>query len=188
VERTVVLVEGASDQAAVLALAARLDRDLVAERVLVAAAGGATNFGHHVERLGPRGLGVRLTGLYDAPEERFVRRGLGRAGLGEAVDRDGMEALGFFACVDDLEDELIRALGPDRVLEVVERHGDLPAFHILQRQPAHRASTDDRRLRRFLGTTSGRKVEYARLLVEALDLTGLPRPLDLLFRAIADGR
>ena len=64
------LVEGASDQVAVLTLAARLDLDLVAGRVLVVAAGGATNIGHHVERLGPHGLGVRLVGLYDAPEER----------------------------------------------------------------------------------------------------------------------
>ena len=186
-QRTVVLVEGTSDQVAVLALAARLDRDLVAERVTVAAAGGATNFGHHAERLGPRGLGARLVGLYDAPEERFVRRGLGRAGLGDVAEGAGLEALGFFACVDDLEDELIRALGTDRVLEIVERRGDLPAFDILRRQPAHRASTDHRRLRRFLGTTSGRKVEYARLLVDDLDLTALPRPLDLLFGAIPGG-
>ena len=186
-QRTVVLVEGASDQVAVLAVAARLERDLVAERVTVAAAGGATNFGHHAVRLGPRGLGVRLVGLYDAPEERFVRGGLGRAGLGDAPGRAGLEALGFFACVDDLEDELIRALGTDRVLAVVERRGDLPAFDILRRQPAHRASTEHRRLRRFLGTTGGRKVEYARLLVDALDPTALPRPLDLLFGAIPGG-
>jgi hypothetical protein len=187
VQRTVVLVEGVSDQIAVLALAARLDLDLVAERVTVAAAGGATSFGQHAERLGPRGLGARLVGLYDAPEERFVRGGLGRAGLGDASDGMALEALGFFACVDDLEEELIRALGTDRVLDVVERRGDLPAFHIFRRQPAHRTDPDHRRLRRFLGTTSGRKVEYARLLVDALDLTALPRPLHLLVGAIPGG-
>jgi len=182
--RTVVLVEGASDQAAVLAVAARLDRDLSGERILVAATGGATNIGRHLELLGPHGLDVRVAGLYDAAEERFVRGGLRRAGLGDVPTRAHLEALGFFACVDDLEEELIRALGVEGVLAVVERRGDLPAFRILQRQPAHRDRTDEQRLRRFLGTTSGRKVEYADLLANALDVTTLPQPLARLFRAL----
>ncbi|HEX2374372.1 MAG TPA: ATP-dependent endonuclease, partial [Actinomycetota bacterium] len=33
-------------------------------------------------------------------------------------------------------------------------------------------------LRRFIGTHSGRKIRYARLLVDALELTSVPRPLD----------
>jgi hypothetical protein len=179
--RTVVLVEGASDQAAVLTLAQRLGRDLSAEGVLVAATGGATNIASHLEQLGPHGLGVQVAGLYDAAEERFVRGGLRRAGLGATDTRVELERLGFFACVDDLEDELIRSLGVAGVLAVVEEHGDLPAYRILQRQPAHRESTDEQRLRRFLGTTSGRKREYAGLLAAALDLRTLPRPLELLF-------
>jgi hypothetical protein len=179
--RTVVLVEGASDQAAVLAVARLLGHDLSGQGVLVAGTGGATNIAHHLELLGPHGLGVRVAGLYDAPEERFVRRGLERAGVGTPVTRADLEALGFFACVDDLEHELIRALGVEGALAVVERRGDLPAFRILQRQPAHRDRTDEQRLRRFLGTTSGRKVEYAALLAEALDVTALPRPLERLF-------
>ncbi len=63
VDRTVVLVEGASDQVAVLTLAARLGRDLTRERVLVAATGGVTNIGRHLERLGPLGRGARGAGL-----------------------------------------------------------------------------------------------------------------------------
>ena len=185
VNRTVVLVEGASDQVAVLTLAARLGRDLTQDRILVAATGGVTNIGRHLERLGPRGMGVRVAGLYDAREERFVRKGLDRAGIGTPETRADLEALGFFACVDDLEQELTRALGIDRVLQVVEEHGDLPAFRILQQQPAHRDSTDERRLQRFWGTTGGRKTAYAAYLVEALDLTALPRPLDLLFGFVA---
>ena len=187
-ERTVILVEGASDQAAVLTLAARLGRELAGEGVLVAATGGATNIGRHLERLGPRGLDVRVAGLYDVAEERFVRKGLERAGFGTASSRTDLEALGFFACTEDLEDELIRALGVDAVLAVIERRGDMPAFRILRRQPAHRERSDAQRLRRFLGTTSGRKVEYAALLVEALDLAALPRPLELLLRATGSGR
>ncbi len=180
------LVEGASDQVAVLTLAARLGRDLTQDRILVAATGGVTNIGRHLERLGPRGMGVRVAGLYDAREERFVRKGLDRAGIGTPETRADLEALGFFACVDDLEQELTRALGIDRVLQVVEEHGDLPAFRILQQQPAHRDSTDERRLQRFWGTTGGRKTAYAAYLVEALDLTALPRPLDLLFGFVAE--
>jgi len=184
VDRTVVLVEGASDQVAVLTLAARLGRDLTQEGVLVAATGGVTNIGRHLERLGPRGLGIRVAGLYDAGEERFVRKGLERAGLGAPESQADLEAMGFFACVADLEDELTRVLGVDRVMEVIEAHGDLPAFRILQRQPAHRDSTDERRLQRFWGTTGGRKTAYAAYFVEALDLDALPRPLDLLLRHI----
>ncbi len=182
--RTVVIVEGASDQAAVLAVAARLGRNLSGEGILVAATGGATNIARHLEKLGPHGLDVRVAGLYDAAEERFVQGGLRRAGLGEPSTRAELERLRFFACVDDLEEELIRALGVDAVLAVIERRGDLPAFHILQRQPAHRDRTDAQRLRRFLGTTSGRKVEYADLLAAQLDVTALPRPLDRLFAVL----
>ena len=176
------LVEGASDQAAVLALAGRLGRDLSGEGVLVAATGGVTNFGTHLERLGPRGLGDRLAGLYDIGEERFVRGGLARAGIGEPATRAELEELGFFACEDDLEDELIRALGAEEVLRVVEEQGDLPAYRILERQPAHRDSTHERRLHRFLGTTSGRMTAYAAPLVAALDLTAVPPPLERLLR------
>ena len=183
--RTVVLVEGTSDQVAVITLAARLGRDLNQEGVLVAATGGATNIGSHLERLGPRGLNIRVAGLYDASEERFVRKGLDRAGIAAPETRADLEAMGFFACVDDLEDELTRALGTARVLEVIEAHGDLPAFRILQRQPAHRDSTDERRLQRFWGTTGGRKTAYAAHFVEALDLAAVPRPLDLLLRYVA---
>jgi hypothetical protein len=35
-------------------------------------------------------------------------------------------------------------------------------------------------LRRFIGTRSGRKLRYARLLAGALDLGHVPRPLDRL--------
>ncbi|HWM74106.1 MAG TPA: TOPRIM nucleotidyl transferase/hydrolase domain-containing protein [Nocardioides sp.] len=184
-DRTVVLVEGASDQVAVITLAARLGRDLTREGVLVAATGGATNIGHHLERLGPRGLQARLAGLYDASEERFVRKGLDRAGIATPETRADLEALGFFACVHDLEDELTRALGIARVLKVIEEHGDLPAFRILQQQPAHRDSTDERRLQRFWGTTGGRKTAYAAHFVEALDLAAVPRPLDQLLKYVA---
>ena len=89
-----------------------------------------------------------------------------------------MEPLGFYVCVADLEDELIRALGPAMVEEVIEAQGELGSFRIFQRQPAQRPRTIEEQLRRFMGTRSGRKAQYARGLVEALDLARVPRPLD----------
>jgi hypothetical protein len=89
-----------------------------------------------------------------------------------------MERLGFHVCVADLEDELIRALGSLAVEAVLAAHGDLGAFRTFQKQPAQRGRTDEERLRRFMGTRSGRKAQYAPLLVYALDLARVPRPLD----------
>ena len=44
--------------------------------------------------------------------------------------------------------------------------------------------TIEAQLRRFIGTRSGRKIAYARLLVDALELTRVPRPLDHLLAFI----
>ena len=178
--RTIVLVEGLSDKVALDTLARRRGRDLDAERVAIVAMGGATNIASFVERFGPDGCNARLAGLCDAGEERDFRRGLERAGLGADLDRARMEALGFFVCVEDLEDELIRVLGVARVEPVIDAHGDLGLFRTFQQQPAQRARPTDAQLRRFMGTKSGRKIEYARLLVDALDLERVPRPLDRL--------
>jgi hypothetical protein len=93
--RTVVLVEGISDQCAVEALAARGGRDLHAEGIFVVPMGGATNIGRFLDRFGPSGLNVGLAGLCDAGEEGGFRRGLERAGLGSNLSRAGMESLGF---------------------------------------------------------------------------------------------
>ena len=54
--RAVVLVEGASDQLAVEALAARRGRDLDAEGVSVVSIGGAGNIGRFLQLFGPRVL------------------------------------------------------------------------------------------------------------------------------------
>ena len=95
-----------------------------------------------------------------------------------------MEALGFYVCVADLEDELIRALGAAAVEEVVEAQGELGPFRTLQKQPAWRGRPQDEQLRRFMGSGGRRKIRYARLLVEALDLTEVPRPLDLVLAGV----
>ena len=174
----VVLVEGSSDQVALETLADRRGRDLAAAGIAVVPMGGARNIRRFLELFGPRGLDVRLAGLCDAGEEGDFRRGLEWAGLGSDLGRAEMEALGFYVCVADLEDELIRCLGTAAVEQVVEAQGELGSFRTFQRQPAWRARPSQEQLRRFIGTHSGRKIRYARLLVDALELTSVPRPLD----------
>ncbi|WP_307799070.1 TOPRIM nucleotidyl transferase/hydrolase domain-containing protein [Micromonospora antibiotica] len=175
---TVVLVEGVSDRSAVEALAVRRDRDLTDEGVYVLPMGGAMSAGRFLRLLGPPGLGLAVRGLCDEAEEGWFRRALEQVGLGVDLSRTTMEALGFPVCVADLEDELIRALGPSGVEDVLDTEGDLPRFRVFQNQPAQRGRSVQRQLRRFLGTTSGRKARYAAALVHALDLDHVPRPLD----------
>ena len=131
-QRAVVLVEGISDQRALEALARRRGRDLQAEGVSIVPIGGAQAIGSSLERYGPNGLNLRLAGLCDVGEERELKRGLERAGIGSDHTRADMEALGFYVCVEDLEDELIRALGVAAVEEVLAAHGDLRSFRTLQ--------------------------------------------------------
>lgn len=173
--RTVVLVEGESDRVAVLALARLAGRDLAAEGVEVVAMGGATN----VHRFLGRYVGaphVRVAGLCDLGEQRFFARAVRRHVLGHAAELD-LAAHGFFVCERDLEDELIRCLGADRVVEVVADEGEAGALATFRQQPAQRARPVEAQLHRFLGTHSGRKAQYARALVEALPAGVAPAPL-----------
>ncbi|MFL5880751.1 MAG: TOPRIM nucleotidyl transferase/hydrolase domain-containing protein, partial [Actinomycetota bacterium] len=172
--RTVVLVEGVSDRVAVQAMAARRGRDLAGEGVGVVPMGGARSIGRYLRLFGPGGLDLTLAGLCDAGEEGDVRRGLERAGLGANLDRAEMASLGFYVCVLDLEDELIRCLGAAAVEQVVASQGELGPFRTFQRQPAQRERGLHQQLHRFMGTGSGRKTRYAQLLVDALDLADVP--------------
>jgi hypothetical protein len=176
--RGVVLVEGISDKVAVETLARRRSRDLHAEGISVVSIGGAQAIGRFLAQFGPEGLDVKLAGLCDAGEEREFQRGLERAGLGSNLTRTDMERLGFYVCVADLEDELIRALGAGSVEDVVDSQGDLGPFRTLQKQPPWQSRPTEEQLRRFMGSGGRRKIRYARLLVEALDLQQMPRPLD----------
>jgi hypothetical protein len=177
--RAAILVEGWSDQAAVETLAQRRGRDLVAEGIVVVPIGGVTNLGHFIDALGMRGLGVALAGLYDVGEERHVLRSLERCGLGSGLTRASAQALGFFACDADFEDELIRALGTAVVEKVIESEGELASFRRFQAQPFQQTQDHHAQLRRFMGTRAGRKVRYGALLVGALTLDRTPAALDL---------
>jgi hypothetical protein len=185
--RSVILVEGDSDRGALEALAAKLGHDLASEGVEVRSMGGATNVGRFVERYGPAGADLTLSGLCDAREEPAWARMLERAGLGSALQRPDLERLGFFACVEDLEDELIRALGVHSVEAILAAGGELGTFRTFQRQPQWRGRSPQEQLRRFLGTFSGRKIRSAPAMVEALEVHRVPRPLlGVLFHALSD--
>jgi hypothetical protein len=172
-----VLVEGDSDRLALHALAGRQGRDLAAEGVEVVPMGGITNTRAFAQRYGPHGLGVPLVGMYDAPEEAHVRRGLAAAGLLAALEPGALPKLGFFRCTSDLEDELIRALGAAGVEAVVEAAGEARSLRLLAGMPAQQGWTREALLRRFLTSRSGRKARYATLMVEALEPDRVPDPL-----------
>ncbi|MES2099092.1 MAG: ATP-dependent endonuclease [Pseudomonadota bacterium] len=177
--RAVILVEGWSDQAALEALARRRGRNLTAEGIGVVPMGGITNIDKFAQAMGLSGLKLRLAGLCDAAEEPYVAQTLQRVGLGSAVSRQEREALGFFVCEADLEDELIRAVGTAGVERVIESEGELASFRRFQDQPAQRGRSTHAQLRRFMGTRARRKIRYGSLLVDALPLERVPRALDL---------
>ncbi|MEU2614126.1 TOPRIM nucleotidyl transferase/hydrolase domain-containing protein [Micromonospora sp. NPDC007271] len=200
----VVLVEGISDQIALETAAAGRGRDLEAERVVIVPIGGAHAIGRFLTRLGPLGTRVRLAGLCDLREEEVFRRGLDGAQAGSPPGdgsvscrrhpeitrvtprtRAEMEQLGFYVCVRDLEDELIRAVGTAGVEEVFDSQGDLRSFRLFQSQPAWRGRKPEAQLHRFVRSSSRRNLRYARLFVEAaVGRDTLPRPLDALLTAV----
>jgi OLD-like protein len=160
--KAIVLVEGESDRIAVERVALRRGRDLVSEEVAVLAVGGA----HALERALRTINAERVAGLYDRGEEASVRGALQRA----RVTPDG-----FYACDPDLEGELVRALGPERMIQLVEERGHLAAFRTYQKQPDKRSLELEAQLHGWLHNW---KVRYAEALVDALDLDHVPAPLD----------
>jgi hypothetical protein len=153
----VALVEGITDRIALEAVAARLGRDLAGDGIEIVPIGGA----QAIRRAAARYEGERVVGLCDAGEERYFRRVLGDA---------------TYVCDKDLEDELIRALGADRVQEVVAAQGELETFRSFQNQLFWRGKPVEAQLRRWL-QNGGRYLRYPPLLVGALEPDEIPRPL-----------
>jgi hypothetical protein len=154
---TVVLVEGISDRIALETLAARRGVE-----VDVVPMGGAHAVGRYLARYD----GARVVGLCDERERAVFLRA-------------GMDEADFGVCIADLEDELIRAVGPERITALLEEGGSLASFGTFQRQPAWRGRPVDAQLRRFLCSSDGRKLRYVPLLVDAaVDAGTVPRPLD----------
>jgi hypothetical protein len=174
--RTLVLVEGESDVAAVRALAGRIECDLGLHHIEVRSAAGVTNFSKVLVDFVRTHPSADFCGMYDVADEWHVRRALANAAI-PVTDDESLESFGFFACVADLEDELIRALGPEAVERVLEVQDELHSFRRFQAMPQHRDTPVHQQLRRFLGTRATRKIRSAQSLVEALDLARLPHPL-----------
>ncbi len=175
--RSVVLVEGISDQIAVEALARRQGRNLSSEGVVVVSIGGAHAMTRFLARFGPTGDRLRISGLCDAAEERHLCHVLARTGHAQPTTRLELEHVGFFVCDRDLEDELIRAVEPDALEAMLAEQGDLGSLGTLQKQAAWRDARFVDQVRRFLGAGARRKLRYASLLVLALDLDQQPQPL-----------
>jgi hypothetical protein len=181
----VVLVEGISDQIALETAAVGRGRNLEAEGVVIVPIGGAHAICRVLTTLGRLGTRMRLAGLCDLHEEEIFRRGLVATHVGSPRTRTDMEHLRFYVCVNDLEEELIRAVGTAEVEALFDSQGDLGSFRSLQNQPAWRGRTPEAQMRRFLGSGSRRKLRYARLLVEeAVGRDTVPRPLDALLTTV----
>lgn len=157
----VVLVEGCSDVAALDALPLPAE---VREQVELVAMGGITNVAAHVIRLRREQPDAVLVGVCDERERRFMEREL--PALAE-----------IFVCERDLEDELIRAVGPEAVVGLLDELGELGRFHTFQDQPEWRGRPLHDQLRRFAGTRSGRKAVFAGRLAAELGPDALPEPL-----------
>ena len=151
----VVLVEGITDRLALEAVATRLGLSL--HGIEIVPIGGA----QAIRRAFAEYEGRPVAGLCDAGEERWFRRVLGDA---------------TYVCDQDLEDELIRALGADRVEKVISAQGELDTFRSFQHQVFWRGRPVERQLRRWL-QNGGRYLRYPPLLVEAMERDEVPRPL-----------
>jgi predicted ATPase len=179
--RSVILVEGMSDQIVLEVIAERQGRNLDAEGVSLVPMNGVAAASAFLQLYGPTGFGLTVAGLCDETDEGRFLAGLEHVGLGVGLTRQTMEPLGFFVCVVDLEDELIRALGTQTVEQIVDGNGDNHAFHTFQQQPNQTARPLEEQLCGFIGR---RKIEYAPLLAEALDLANLPAPLEGVLAAV----
>jgi hypothetical protein len=188
---TLVLVEGDSDAAAVRALSELIGCDLGLAHIQIRSSAGVTNFSRVLEGFVHEHPNAGICGMYDTADEWHVRRALTNVAIPIAA-HESLEAYGFFACVADLEDELIRALGTDEVERVLQAQDELHSFRRFQAMPQHRFSPVHQQLRRFLGTRATRKIRSARCLVQAMDIARLPPPLlklaDILFEAAAQAR
>ena len=126
--------------------------------------------------------------LDDEGEEGVIRGALERAGYGQNLDRSRLEELGFFACIADLEEELIRAVGETILSRLIELEGDAQPWHTFRKQHAWQDRPVDQQIRRFIRSVSERNGRYIRAIVETIDPSRLPRPLRLLKRGSQPSR
>ena len=157
--RSALLVEGRSDVAAVEAAARARGLDLAIDGIEVIAVGGYGGFAAAAAAVDASDVVV----LCDTGEARWVARAL--------------PGVPLHVCDEDLEDELIRALGLPAVEAIIAAEGESGLLAGFRRQPAQQGRAPAAQVRRFLGTKSGRKIRYAGLLAAALAPEGVPAPI-----------
>lgn len=179
------LLEGPSDVAALTVLLGEEDDRPGPSSYELVDLGGVTNVGAHLERAHRLDPVPRVAGLCDAGEAGFVVRALQRVGrdVGGPADLPGEN---FFVCQRDLEDELIRALGPQRSLGILEELGLAGRFAAFSQQPAWAGRPLTERLHRFSGIASGRKILLAGAMAAGLEAERVPPPLAGLVGALAE--
>ena len=171
----VLLVEGISDVIALQTLAEIEGVDL--SDIVILPAGGAQAIGPQLRRFGPEGTGTIVGGLCDAAEAPFFVTGLRRAGFDTVPPEGALARNGFHVCDRDLEDELLRALGLEAALAVIEGEGEGQALATLRAQAAWRELPLLDQIRRFLASRARRKARYAALFVRAIPRGAHPGPL-----------
>lgn len=174
--RVVVLLEGPSDVVAVRTLATARGLDEADPTLRLVPMGGVTNIRRHLDAWLGQPDPPRVLGLCDVGEAGHVQRALSAHGL-LVPDLTAMGAVGFQVCTCDLEDELIRALGADQALAVLDDLALGDRFAALQQQPAWRGKPLQSQLRRFAGVASGRKALLDTALAAALTAEQVPPPL-----------
>lgn len=179
--RLFVLLEGASDVAAVRTLMERAGLD--AEPVELINLQGITNIGRVLREIRQIRSDADVVGLCDAAETRFAEKALADDGL-PVLDASDLPTYGFFVCDADLEDELIRALGAGAAREAIVGAGLGSKFDALRTQAAWADAPLADQLRRFCGAASGRKEQAAAILASALGEEQVPEPLAMLLERI----
>jgi len=180
--RKVILVEDLADRLALLTLARRRDRNLDSEQTSIVALHGAGTVGSFLTLLGSNGLNIKLAGLCDEDQEKDWIKKLEQNSFGSGLTRETLASIGFFVSVRDLEDELVRALGDVEVGKVIDAQGETAALKTFAGQPDKKGKSATEVLRLFLQSRD-RKVRYAPLLIEALDLSKVPQALDNVLNA-----
>lgn len=165
--RSLVLVEGVSDQIAVTVAADVLGVDLTA--VVVVPINGAQAIGRIMVELDRRVPGAAVVALCDARELPYLERA--RAA---SADAGRVEV---HVCRADLEDELVRAAGEHLVLEVFAAGGDATSFRTMRRQTAWRDRPFDEQAHRFIRAGARRSQRYAEALLRSLPPERVPPPL-----------
>ena len=170
------MLEGASDVAAVRAASERAGLGLGDAGVRLIDMGGATNVRRHLVEAARASTSPRVLGMCDIKEGAFFVRALRELEC-DVSSVDDLPRWGFQLCDRDLEDELMRALGPDGVRRVLDGLRLSGRFATFTRQPAWAARDFHEQARRFAGVASGRKEVMAAALAAALDPQALPSPL-----------